>query len=355
MGTEIKVWQLKGGELHEIEEDDLAAAHYEKELEEWIERDTSLLGSKLLVIGRQHDVPDVGCLDLLCIDEAGALVVIEFKRSHTSRETVAQILDYASWLDGASEEEVEACALNYLDKPLSEAFSEFFGSDLQSLTPQNHRMLVVAPKLDSSAERIINYLAERHGIKINAVFFRYAKTAQGEEILVRTVLVPDIARSSDSGRTVTAADLMAVANDLKIIKLVETCRKFSAVAEERARRTYGGSFRYWLKDKMIFGVNVAGGRRKPPPGELDVWIPVPSLSGITGVPDQEIRKVLKQDFTTTESGMTDCIIRLKSSDEAQALVSRVRGWVTGNVTSIEKPVAVKGLRHELRCKTILIA
>src|SRR6266849_3787463 len=162
MGTEIKAWQLIDGQLHEIQEDDLSATHREKDLEKWIEQDTSLLGSKLLVIGRQYDIPNVGVLDLLCIDEAGTLVVVEFKRNFTNRETVAQILDYASWLDAASEEEIEACALTYLDKRLSDAFFECFGNDLQSLTPQNHRMLVVAPKLDSSAERIINYLAERY-------------------------------------------------------------------------------------------------------------------------------------------------------------------------------------------------
>src|SRR5947209_3388315 len=132
MGTEIKVWQVAHGRLQEIEDDDLAASHREKDLEEWIERDTSLLGSRLLVIGRQYDIPNVGCLDLLCIDETGTLVVVEFKRDSTSRETVAQILDYASWLDTASEEAIEACALKYLEKNLSDAFVERFGTELQS-------------------------------------------------------------------------------------------------------------------------------------------------------------------------------------------------------------------------------
>jgi RecB family endonuclease NucS len=90
MGTEIKVWQLTDGGLNEIQDDDLAAAHVEKDLEGWIEKDTSLLGTKLLVIGRQYDIPGVGCLDLLCIDETGTLVVVEFKRDSTSREAVAQ-------------------------------------------------------------------------------------------------------------------------------------------------------------------------------------------------------------------------------------------------------------------------
>jgi hypothetical protein len=328
-GTKIKVWQVIDGKLSEIQDDDLSASHHEKDLEEWIERDSSLLGSKLLVIGRQYDIPNVGRLDLLCIDEAATLVVVEFKRDLTNREAVAQILDYASWLDMASEAEINACALKYLNKNLSDAFAERFGTELQSLTPQNHRMLVVAPKLDSSAERVINYLAERHGININAIFFRYAKTARSDEVLIRTVLVPDTVRGvSGRAETVTVADLVVMANDRKISKLVEICRTLYPEGEE-ATGTYKGSFRYWRDGRMIFGLNVSGGRRNPPPplGELDVWIPVPRLSEVVSVPEEKIREIFKQEFEATEAGATDCIIRLRSADKAQALVSLVRGWI----------------------------
>lgn len=40
----------------------------------------------------------VGGDDLLAIDEDGRLAVIEFKRQQTTRDTIAQILDYASSL-----------------------------------------------------------------------------------------------------------------------------------------------------------------------------------------------------------------------------------------------------------------
>ena len=62
MGTEIKVWQLTNGQLHEIQDDDLAASHREKDLEEWIAKDPSLLGTKLLIIGRQYETETGGRL-----------------------------------------------------------------------------------------------------------------------------------------------------------------------------------------------------------------------------------------------------------------------------------------------------
>ncbi len=43
--------------------------------------------------------------------------------------------------------------------------------------------------MDESAERIINYyLAERHGVEINAVFFRYCKLSDGKERAGATTL-----------------------------------------------------------------------------------------------------------------------------------------------------------------------
>ena len=166
----------------------------EKELEDWIARNPEILGSKLLVIDRQRDVTGVGRLDLLCIDEEGRLVIVELKRDRTPREAVAQALDYASWLDSQEEETIDANASEFLKRPLSDAFSEFFQTDLPDFSCHNHRIILAAPRLDASAERIINYLAEKYNVDINAVFFRYAKLGGGHEILARSFLVADEAR-----------------------------------------------------------------------------------------------------------------------------------------------------------------
>lgn len=331
MATEIKVWQLIDGQLREIQNDDLAAEHQEKDLEQWIERDPSLLGSKLLVIARQYEIPGVGRLDLLCIDEKGVLVIVEFKRDLTNRDTIAQALDYASWLDSASANEIQNCAETYLEAPLSDAFLTCFGTELQSVSPQNHRVLVVAPKLDSSAERIINYLAERHGVDVNAVFFRYAKTRTGEEILIRTVLVPDSIRitSGPARHKPTVAQLLTLANDRKISPLVEVLRTMSPLLGEEPTSTYKGSFRYWYGGRMVCGVNVAGGRYEAPQGELDVWIPVAKLAEVSGTQETEIRQALKHDFSVTEGGTTDYVLRLNDTKKAAELVQRIRAWLAG--------------------------
>jgi len=42
------------------------------------------------------------------------------------------------------------------------------------ISGENHRILLVAARLDASAERIINYLSMRHGIDINAASMKMA-------------------------------------------------------------------------------------------------------------------------------------------------------------------------------------
>jgi hypothetical protein len=47
--------------------------------------------------------------------------------------------------------------------------------------------VIVASELDSSTERIIDYLSTRFGVPINAVFFRYFEEGDGD-YLVRSWL-----------------------------------------------------------------------------------------------------------------------------------------------------------------------
>ena len=67
----------------------------EKQLEDWIARDASLLADGLTIVGRQVHLDD-GFLDLLAIDWRDRWVVIELKRERLYRDALAQALDYAS-------------------------------------------------------------------------------------------------------------------------------------------------------------------------------------------------------------------------------------------------------------------
>src|SRR5579872_1588260 len=253
MGTEIKFWQISNNHAKAVDDSQFASEHLESELEKWIVECPDMLGDDVLIIASQKDVPGVGRLDLLAIQRTGELVIVELKRDMDRREAVAQALDYASWLDSLSETDVFDIAQEFLLKPLDEAFSERFGVDLPSISPRNHRILLVGAGLDAAAERIINYLAQRHSMNINAVFFRYAKLSGGQEILARSVLVAEsVLQSGKSSRNrPTVSELLQIASSHGALSMVEAFRtlaKDDVYVWEEPQSTYGGSFRYWRRN-----------------------------------------------------------------------------------------------------------
>lgn len=331
MATVIRLWEVQGQALKPLQEASLADSHVESELETWIARDADILGDRLLIIDRQRDIPGVGRLDLLAVDQGGRLAVVELKRDRAPREAVAQALDYASWLDGTTEDVVEANAERYLGRPLSEAFFDYFQTEMPELSCQQHRIILVAPRLDASAERIIGYLSERYGVDINAVFFQCTKLDDGREILARTMLVAEEARIAGAirKRRPGVNELLAQAQEKGTSSIVDVCRRCAGVSTEQPEKSYGGSLRYWAKNgtgqwRMVFGVNIAA-KNNPPVGQLDVWLPVRSVAEVSGESEEAVRGKLRE-LPVLEFHAVDCWLRLKSVEDATRLVELVCGW-----------------------------
>ena len=80
--------------IEEISEIDMGS---ENELEEIIESNIGILNPDWMIIGRQVLTDFNKRIDLLAIDSNGNLVVIELKKNRTTRDVVAQAIDYASW------------------------------------------------------------------------------------------------------------------------------------------------------------------------------------------------------------------------------------------------------------------
>ncbi len=143
----------------------------EEMLEGWISNDPSTIGLDVLVVGRQVATDYKGRIDILAIDREGDLIIVELKRDRTPREVVAQVLDYASWIAGLTTKRIHEIAMEKLDKRLETAFLERFGAPLPETLNGNHSMVIVASEFDASSKRIVEYLAEEHGVSINTAFF----------------------------------------------------------------------------------------------------------------------------------------------------------------------------------------
>ena len=191
MSQNVRVWRIAAGS--ELKEVGQAKLDLESRLEDWLEGDIDILDRDLLVIGRQIQTDFGGVIDLLCIDVAGDLVILELKRDKTPREIVAQTLDYASWVDALSHDQVTAIANSYLGEASFEAtFLKRFGEAVPDQLNNDHRMVVIASEIDASSERVITYLSDRHDVSINAATFQYFKESDGGELLTRVFLLqPD--------------------------------------------------------------------------------------------------------------------------------------------------------------------
>jgi hypothetical protein len=192
MSDGIRLWAV--GESDSLTEMESSKLDYEERIETWICENISVLvpdDSGLLVIGRQVETVFGGRVDLLCMNGDGDLVVVELKRDKTPREITAQALDYASWVQDLTSQQIEEIAANYLKgRLLKEAFEDtFLDKEYPETINGQHSIKIVASRIDDSTERIIRYLSGK-GIAINFVRFHLFKSAEGREQLVRTFIVP---------------------------------------------------------------------------------------------------------------------------------------------------------------------
>ncbi len=167
----------------------------ESKLENLIEADPEILGRPILLIGRQVQTDHGKFIDLLGMDIEGGLHVLELKRDRTPREVVAQLLDYGSWVQGLSNEQVRDIYGAYargrgLAEELDEAFALRFGSSPPEALNSTHSLTVVASEVDAATERIVTYLASGYQVPLNVLFFRCFED-EGRTYLARTWLIDD--------------------------------------------------------------------------------------------------------------------------------------------------------------------
>jgi hypothetical protein len=143
-------------------------------------RGNTLLGIDVLFVGRQVATESGGSIDLLAIDGQANLVVLELKRDKTPHELVARTLDHASWANGLSYEQIDTITKGFTGKPLSQAFSDHYGVSIPQTVNASHSMLILTSELDDSSERIVQYLAQQHGVPVHVLFIALFKTAFGE-------------------------------------------------------------------------------------------------------------------------------------------------------------------------------
>lgn len=192
-GTEIKTWQITNGKLTPI--DTTLEKEGRKEpydLEPWIASKPEIVGTDIMIIGQQVSTKS-GPIDLLGIDKSGNTVIIEIKRGELPREALAQAIDYASDVAEWTVEKLREVCSEYLKEVFEDAFNEAFPDiDLESVNLNStQRIVLVGFSIESSLERMIEWLSDSYGVNVNAIVLCYVKTTAGDELLMKTSIISE--------------------------------------------------------------------------------------------------------------------------------------------------------------------
>jgi len=208
----IRLWQVIQDEENSLEVVSLEGvnqAETEALLEEAIVRHPDLLMEGLKLVGRQTDTPG-GPLDLLGVDSDGRLVVFELKRGTLTREAVAQIIDYGSYLAELEPEELSEHISERSGNLGIERIDDFLGWYQEQFArgfsnEQKPRLVLVGLGVDERARRMVSFLAESE-VDISLITF-HAFAEGGKLFLARQVEIE--AEPSTSAPSATKRENLA--------------------------------------------------------------------------------------------------------------------------------------------------
>ncbi len=193
MATEINTWQIVDGKLTQVSSSLADNGRKEKDdLEQWIKSNPEILGNDIAIIGEQVYTKS-GPLDFLGIDRSGNTVIVELKRNKLPREVLAQAIDYASDISSYEPDQLNEICLAFTKQTLGDYLTEKFSDTNfeEVVINQAQRLLLVGFSIEEPLHRMIEWLSEKYNLGINAIVLHYTKTKSGDELLSRTVIIPE--------------------------------------------------------------------------------------------------------------------------------------------------------------------
>ena len=180
--TEIGIWEIDRESRAVDRLGNAELVETEQMLEDVLVANPDMLMRGLKLVGRQVPV-ETGYVDLLGIGEDGRLVVFELKREKLTRDAVAQVLDYCSYLDALPESELATLVADQSGKHgiRKTAHSEEEHGSLTDDSMKPVRMVLVGLGTDRSARRMVSYLADRD---IDIKLLTFHGYVQGDGLLL---------------------------------------------------------------------------------------------------------------------------------------------------------------------------
>lgn len=184
----------KNGKMSPYRESSFKDDNREADLEALLENNPEYFfeNSRVLIIGRQVTTNLNSFIDLLGIDNSGNTLVIELKRDKTPRETIAQILEYASFVEKLDYSQLNEIYQDYSgeDIQLEEYHEQYFQSNSNEKVSfnKNSKLVIVAQDTSKEIKQTAQYLRGK-GLDILCLEFKYFLSKSGERIITSDVVV----------------------------------------------------------------------------------------------------------------------------------------------------------------------
>jgi hypothetical protein len=173
-------------------------------LQEWICKNTEILGERLLIIQKEFSGFDDTNerLDLLALDEAGDIVIIENKLDDSGRDVTWQALKYVSYCSGLSKTDIKNIFQKYLDlqdgkERAEQIISEFLGVDDFSEAEINNgdqRIILIAASFRKEVTSTVMWLLD-HSVKIKCI--KVTPYILDEKVLIDTEQIIPVKDAED--------------------------------------------------------------------------------------------------------------------------------------------------------------
>jgi len=153
---------------------------YESEIESLFWDDLeSFTGEPLFAVGRQAKISGGGIPDIVALDSAGRVVVIEIKRN-VDRTQLSQCLEYAGWARQASLDEL-AGIYHSGEAAFFSDWREFTGTESPMVLNRLPRLVLVARSFHGRTESALHFLTD-NGVPVKVITVVFYEDSAGARI-----------------------------------------------------------------------------------------------------------------------------------------------------------------------------
>jgi len=190
--TEIGLWHaMVGAQPTRLFEESIPL---EKDLENWIFEDPTLISPSLQRVGRQIPLGNK-YMDLLAIEEPGVWVVCELKKTQLYRDSLVQAIDYVTRLDMLSADQLRKLAFE-ASGTHSEKTLKLIEKALvreENGEERDIRVVLAGVGVREDLQHMVNYLTNKYSFPVSICTFS-AVSAPGDDQGI--ILMRDISEDS---------------------------------------------------------------------------------------------------------------------------------------------------------------